>query len=123
MTDINSRLLDWFNSGKTGASSKCIAFHLTGRDSSGDYPHDASDFGRCVGLLNAVPELRVDLPKMASLNRYWAALVEQWDEIEALSDYRAQTQAIRKVLRPIEDADPNLFRLDACTIRFGGIKP
>lgn len=123
MTDIHSKVLDWFQSGKTGASSKCMAFHLTGRKADGDYPHDAADFGRCVGLLTAVPELRSLLPKMGEVNRYWAALVAKWDDLEALSgDYGAQTQAIWKVIHPIEDKDDGIVRMKGATIRFGSIE-
>jgi hypothetical protein len=125
MSEFDSKVLDWFQQGAVGASSKCMAFHLTGRDCDGSYPHDAGDFGRCVGLLKTVPELRPRLAKMAEVNRYWAALVSKWDEIEALSgDYQAQSKAVSRAIRPIEENDPGLVRLSGnATIRFGAIKP
>lgn len=55
------------------------------------YPHDADDFGRCLGLLDAVPEYRGRLKKMADVSETWAAIVEIWDELEAL--YRSGTPA------------------------------
>ncbi|QEL18769.1 hypothetical protein PX52LOC_05807 [Limnoglobus roseus] len=122
---IEANVLKWALTGHTGASSKCMAAHLTGNECDGSYPHDAGDFGRCAGLLDAAPELRPLLPKMAEVNRYWAALVPLWDSIEALSgDYRKQTDAISKAIRPIEDKDSGVVRLGkGATIRFGAIKP
>jgi hypothetical protein len=62
---------------------------------------------------------------MAEVNRYWAALVPEWNRIEALSgDYEKQYKAIQGVIRPIEDADRSVIRLgDKATMRFGSIKP
>jgi hypothetical protein len=125
MNSIEARVLTWALTGETGASSKCLAAHLTGNECDGNYPHDGGDFGKCIGLLNAVPELRPLLPKMAEVNRYWAALVPEWNRIEALSgDYEKQYKAIQGVIRPIEDADRSVIRLgDKATMRFGSIKP
>jgi hypothetical protein len=128
MTDTNSieaKVLRWALTGKTGASSKCMAAHLTGNESDGSYPHDGGDFGRCVGLLKAAPELRAILHNMSEVNRYWAALVKDWDTIEALSgDYDKQYKAIQKVIRPIEDKDDAVIRMgEGVTIRHGAIKP
>lgn len=122
---IEAKVLKWALTGKTGLSSKCMAAHLTGNECDGNYPHDGSDFDRCIGLLAAVPELRPFLPKMAEVNRYWAALVSKWDAIEALSgDSAAQYKLIQSAVRPIEDKDSDVLRLDARTIvRVGGIKP
>lgn len=129
MSDTNTstigEVLKWALTEKTGASSKCLAAHLTGNECDGSYPHDGGDFGRCVGLLKAAPELRALLPKMAEVNRYWAALVKEWDSIEALSDdYDKQYKTIQRVIRPIEDKDSGIFRMgEGATIRFGAIKP
>lgn len=78
------KLLTWLLTGNVGASSKAIAAHLSGIHCDGSYPHDASDFLRCVLLLEAVPELCDELPRMAEVNAEWKALVEHWDEIESL---------------------------------------
>lgn len=52
------------------------------------YPHDPSDFGRCLGLLEAVPEWRARISELAVLSPQWHAIVEAWEEIESL--YRAE---------------------------------
>jgi hypothetical protein len=125
MTDIHSKVLDWFGMGRVGASSTCMAMHLTGRKCDGSYPHDADDLSRCLILLTTIPELRPLLPRMAEVNRYWAALISHWDEIEALTgDYGAQTKAIQNAIRPIETKDSGVIRLgEGATLRFGAIKP
>lgn len=120
MTNTAEKLLDWFHSGSTGASSKCMAYHLTGRDCDGSYPHDSGDFQRCVGLLSAVPELRLRLAEMAKVNQYWAALVPVWDKLECQA-LAIRDKNIRAIIRPLEDKDRNIVRLGGgASIRFGG---
>lgn len=48
------------------------------------HPHDPADFGRCLTLLAAAPDLRQRLPMMANESKEWAALVNHWDELENL---------------------------------------
>jgi hypothetical protein len=48
------------------------------------HPHDGDDFGRCVRLLDAAPELRANLDSIKSFSPEWNALVTHWDEFEAL---------------------------------------
>lgn len=77
----------WLRSDQTGASSRFMAMVLSQRVIPGiqaAYPHDPSDFGRCLGLLDACPELRERLPSMADTGPQWAALVAHWAELEAL---------------------------------------
>lgn len=48
------------------------------------HPCDPDDFRRCVKFLDAVPEARQHMNKVAALSDVWARLVEHWDELEAL---------------------------------------
>jgi len=87
-------LLVWLPSDRTGLSSIWMAKTLTGYcgpPAKYAYPHDPSDFNRCLGLLNACPELRERLPEMADTGPEWAALVANWDELEALFREEAPT--------------------------------
>lgn len=81
-------LAAWLASDRVGESSRWMAKTLTGYWGAPwteyAYPHDPSDFGRCLGLLDACPELRDRLPEMAATGREWAALVAHWEELEAL---------------------------------------
>ena len=76
-------VLRWFATGAVGLSSKAMASHLCGLPCSGDYPRDPDDLNRCLLFLAAVPGARDALPRMATLNPVWAALVERWPAIEA----------------------------------------
>jgi hypothetical protein len=125
-TSIETKVLKWALTGKVGASSRCMAAHLTGNECDGSYPHDGADFQRCVGLLDACPELRPLLPKMMEVNAYWRALVPEWGNIEALhsSSGGMQYKKIQEILRPIENRDKNVIRVgEGCTIRFGKDTP
>jgi hypothetical protein len=85
-------LARWLASDDTGLSSECLARHLAplagidvpvgGRGT--DYPLDPFDFGRCLRLLEAVPELHPHLARAADISRQWAALVARWEELEGL---------------------------------------
>mgnify|MGYP000641513243 FL=1 len=76
-------LAAWLKSDKTGISSLTMARSLAPladlpappEPRWRSHPLDPSDFGRCLGLLEAVPELRPHLPAMADESPVWAALV------------------------------------------------
>lgn len=85
----------WMGSDDTGLSSMTMARTLAPYaglrcpahryDTVGNpHPQDASDFGRCVRLLEAVPELRPWLAKMSACGPAWDRFVGYWDELEAL---------------------------------------
>ena len=118
-TDFEA-IAKWALSGRVGASSKCIAQHMVGLPCDGSYPHDSGDFQRCEALLDAVPSLRKRLPEMAAVNQYWAALAPHWDDIRQSTD---KTEAIRRIVRPIESADSRVVLLgEGVTMRFGSIR-
>jgi len=80
--------MDWLlNSGDTGLSSEAIARHMLGLESHGRrpwaYPLDPADMGRCLRLLELIPEWMPRLHEMASYCPEWAALIARWDEIAA----------------------------------------
>jgi len=83
--ELMLKVLKWFATGRVGSSSKCMATYLTTGviPVRGDYPHDPDDLNRCLLLLEAVPELREHLHKMANVNEQWEELVEDWDALES----------------------------------------
>lgn len=92
-----------------GSSAKCMVSYLSGQGpQGGEYPRDEGDLLRCFSALDTYPSLRADLPKMAEVNAYWAALVSKWDELE-LASHKGDMMA--KILTPIQDADPSHVRL------------
>jgi hypothetical protein len=79
----------WLANGERGVSSEAIFSHLTGLQISrlwSSPPWDPDDLRRCRLLLQAIPALRADLPRMAELGPEWAAIVGAWDELCALMD-------------------------------------
>lgn len=85
MTPAQSAALEWLANGETGVSSETMAFWLAFeiRKGDGSYPHDPADLDRCLLLLDRVPEMRAHFHRMAEINPVWAALVENWERIEA----------------------------------------
>lgn len=79
-------LLAWLASDRVGLSSKYMAHVITGGTLGDKYahPHDPADLGRCIGLLDAVPEFRSKLKMMAVESKQWERLVQEWDTLEAL---------------------------------------
>lgn len=85
----------WLASDDTGLSSRYMARVLAPLAGLGrvpeerahfggvHWPHDGDDFGRCVRLLQAVPELRPHVPAMAGHGKEWSGLVQHWEELEA----------------------------------------
>ncbi len=81
---IKNKLIKWFATGKVGTSSKnmaCIAAGMPHHPFA-CYPHDPSDFSRCLLLVNEVPEVRNCFEQIASLSPQWNALIQNWDELE-----------------------------------------
>lgn len=78
----------WLAEGKLGTSSKTMAHVLYGlpedmSPSSYDGPHDPSDFMRCLGFLEYVPQARARLAELAQTPG-WESLVPNFDELEQL---------------------------------------
>lgn len=74
----------WMRCDNTGISSLFMAGVLGGFSRPLGYPHDPSDFGRCLGLLDAVPEFRARIGEMSQHGPQWSALVSAWDELETI---------------------------------------
>lgn len=64
---IEQRALEWLLSHDTGVSSKTLCAHMLGIETKGfqSPPSDADDRGRCIRLLNLIPEWWDRLDEMA----------------------------------------------------------
>lgn len=90
----NSQALSWVVSDDTGSSSLTIWAVMmgvtspTGRSSRfmtlGTPPADPDDFGRCVRLLDLVPEWKNRLAEVSSRYPRWEPLIRHWDELTTL---------------------------------------
>ncbi len=79
----------WACGSDSGTSSLTILSIITGiefADGRRSTPRDDGDFGRCVRLLEAFPELREDLGAVPLSMPEWAPIVKRWADIEALYD-------------------------------------
>ena len=89
---IEQRQLQWLLGNDTGISSRTIFGVLTlgdqwhGRHAylGAGLPRDPTDLGRCIRLLEAIPEWRSRLPEMAAAFAEWGPLVRDWDALESL---------------------------------------
>ena len=78
------KILDWFANGQVGESSKAMACVAMGNPNNVYLPHpsDPADFNRCLLLLDAVPEIKNVMDKVANISEVWGKLVARWDEVE-----------------------------------------
>ena len=114
---IEKRAATWAATGETGVSSKAMLATMMGKPPKDRfcYPHDNSDLGRCIGLLDAVPEFRDRLSEMKAVGPEWAALVDHWAELEAM--YRKESASrelydrMKAILDPIEATNKNFIKI------------
>lgn len=83
--------LEWVTGDDTGASSKAIWTHMVCGNAGGSvwgasYPLDPADLGRCLRLLQRVPEWNARMHEMASYSPEWRALVAAWPNLAAEMD-------------------------------------
>ena len=81
---VYSKAMFWLNNGQTGSSSETMWNCLMGnKDFSISFPYDPSDFNRCYGLLEMVPEWKSRLSEVAVLSPEWKGIIENWDKLVA----------------------------------------
>lgn len=116
---IEARAAEWLRSGKTGTSSKTMhAFFTTGGAYLPSYPSDSDDFGRCMGLLAAVPEWRARLPELAGVDsglcgQVWAKLAGLWESLEAVyqEDKALCSRMMKSAIEPLEQASGQVAKI------------
>jgi hypothetical protein len=84
---MDKRIAEWLASDDTGISSTAIMLWLSAGTKDTSWgprtPSDPADLGRCLRLLERIPEWKPRLPEMANAGPEWAAIVPHWSEIEA----------------------------------------
>ena len=78
------KLVTWFAGRDTGSSSKHMAAVAAGAEGDGSHPLDPDDLGRCIRLVEAVPEVRDAFPAIAASTPKWKAIIDHWDELVAI---------------------------------------
>lgn len=68
-------LLDWATSGDTGTSSEFLCRYLLGFDANKQWeysaPSDSGDRGRCIRLLDKMPEWWKRLDELSGVSEDW----------------------------------------------------
>lgn len=86
--DVTKRAIEWLFGEDTGLSSRTIAGVMLNVPAAAicyaSIPYDAGDLGRCLRLLQKIPEWRPRLEEVAEAFPTWQPLVEHWSELEAL---------------------------------------
>lgn len=128
----NKNALAWIVGSDTGSSSKALWAVMMGQKSQKDHPIDTADLGRCLRLLELVPEWKARIGEMASVSPYWEALAARWTELTHLmveecgEDFKRPSgtprasELMREILTPVEKTDKRFFRLSPeVSIRIG----
>ena len=120
---IEKRALTWAIGRDTGASSMAILAVMTGIKPASryDYPVDGSDLGRCLRLLDLIPEWKPRMGEMRAVSPQWSALVDNWDglaKMHAANSPRLYGR-MREILRAIEKADKGMISFEGGAIIFG----
>lgn len=115
MASAEMRAAKWAATGETGSSSKAMLSVMVGErpKTSFCYPHDGGDLGRCIGLLDAVPEYRERLAEMRAIGPEWAALIDHWPELEARWRRKDDNlyERMKAILDPIEAKNRNIVKV------------
>ena len=82
---IDKRLAEWLVGRDTGSSSKAIMLWLSAgvKDETwgASTPSDPSDLGRCLRLLERIPEWKPRIGEMAEAGGEWPTYVEYWQKM------------------------------------------
>ena len=125
---INERAVEWIVGDDTGLSSKAIwAVMMGAKPRPHSYPSDGADLGRCMRLLELIPEWKPRMVEMQAVSPYWKALVPEWDRLvgilkaELAGGKKGSTyEAMKAILNPVEDRDRSVIRMgNGVTMRFG----
>lgn len=95
------KIIDWATGEHTGMSSKALCRKMLGIRASSNWgypaPSDASDRGRCIRLLNLIPEWWDRLDEMASIPSHRLTYFHPNNKLEVVEEgWREQIPLIRK---------------------------
>ena len=104
---MEEKITAWLNSGKCGLSShtmylwfidsKCSECDVIHQKS---HPRDYDDFGRCIGLLEYVPEWKDRLDVLRQISPIWNQLIDNWTNLSNMYE-QEQYSEINKLIESI----------------------
>lgn len=80
MSDVK-KFMAWMKGWDTGLSSEALGFHMMLGDSTGHWPSDPADLGRCLRLLDLFPEWETRILEMKRYGQEWKAYSENWAQL------------------------------------------
>lgn len=84
---LDARIDGWVVGGDTGSSSHAIWQCMVDAPEKQAYcPYDPADLGRCLRLLELVPEWKPELHLLQSVSPQWKALVDNWKELHEMME-------------------------------------
>lgn len=85
---IDPRIADWLASGDTGVSSKAIMLWLSAQAKcktwGAETPADPGDLGRCLRLLERIPEWKPRMAEMAEAGGLWPTYAARWEDMAGM---------------------------------------
>ena len=102
--DVARKIALWMSGNGVGNSSKAIASATLGAVSTrDDYPRDGDDLGRCLRLIEMVPECRAGVDMLAAVSGPWKRLAAEWDTLAEM--HRQGDRGLHAKMRAL--IDPN----------------
>lgn len=84
-TQQDLRPFQWITGADTGISSRTLWAAMTGvQGGRFDQPYDPADLGRCIRLIELMPEWESRLDEVPLVCPKWQWVVEHWEELKAL---------------------------------------
>lgn len=97
---------EWLLSGDTGISSKALCAHMLGMEPDHNMPpSDADDRGRCIRLLNKIPEWWVRLDEMAQYSPQESLVISSRGINTERRGWAEQIPLIRKEATPTTEKE------------------
>ncbi len=83
---LKDQILEWSINGNVGVSSQAMAAAVLGIQTNSSFgnaiPSDPSDFNRCLLLIQAAPDIKKYMYRVACISSSWAKIVNHWVIIE-----------------------------------------
>ena len=90
------KIIEWATGDDTGASSKALCRFMLGLEHDGSVPSDAGDRGRCIRLLDLIPEWWDRLDEVASLPSHEVVVISSKEIGREMRGWKEQIPLIKK---------------------------
>tara|TARA_B100000749_G_C18185271_1_gene365561 strand:- start:8 stop:388 length:381 start_codon:yes stop_codon:yes gene_type:complete len=110
MTDTKTQILQWFATGRVGASSRTIALAGVGIQHKNPVgPSDPSDLKRCMDMLVACPS--VTLNSVVKMYPWYKPFVDNWNELVSMYESEASSGKAPLLYKRMKELQDESMRL------------